>query len=76
MQGVRFITMHASKGLEFPFVCIPSVGRPYRHNGELSDEAKLLYVAITRSTDKLLVTYHDDSIFCPKLLEAAVSSES
>ncbi|WP_018121879.1 DEAD/DEAH box helicase [Wohlfahrtiimonas chitiniclastica] len=76
MQGVRFITMHASKGLEFPFVCIPSVGRPYRYNGELSDEAKLLYVAITRSTDKLLVTYHDDSIFCPKLLEAAVSSES
>lgn len=76
MQGVRFITMHASKGLEFPFVCIPSVGRPYKHNGELSEEAKLLYVAITRSTDKLVVTYHDDSLFCPKLLEAGIIAES
>lgn len=67
MDGIRFISIHSSKGLEFPFVCIPSIGMPYKHNGAIEDEAKLLYVAITRSTDKLLVTYHDDSVYCDKL---------
>ncbi len=69
MDGIRFISIHSSKGLEFPFVCIPSIGMPYKHNGNLEDEAKLLYVAITRSTDKLLVTYHDDSVYRDKLLK-------
>lgn len=62
-DGIHFITMHSSKGLEFPYVCIPSAGRPHKHNGALEDETKLLYVAMTRSTEKLLITYHDDSIF-------------
>jgi len=61
--GVRLMTMHASKGLEFDSVAIPDLGcMPYQ-KAEADEEAKLLYVALTRSTDSLLVTYHRDSDF-------------
>ncbi len=53
---VRLMTMHSSKGLEFPFVAITGAqSLPLPKCDEVS-EAKLLYVAMTRATDKLLVT--------------------
>ena len=71
--GVRLMTMHASKGLEFDSVAIPDLGcMPYQ-KAEPDEEAKLFYVALTRSTDSLLVTYHRESDFtrqCEQLLAA------
>ncbi len=71
--GVRLMTMHASKGLEFNSVAIPDAGcMPYAKVAP-EDEAKLLYVALTRSTEALLVSYHSESIFtqqCERLLNA------
>ena len=51
---VKFLTMHSCKGLEFPLVAIPGVGRG---TGEAlaEDEARLLYVAMTRATRELVV---------------------
>lgn len=64
---VKVMTMHSSKGLEFPLVVIPDVGAlPGRH-GDVAADAKLLYVAMTRSTEKLLLTASKDSEFVRQL---------
>jgi hypothetical protein len=52
---VTLITMHSCKGLEFPLVVIPGADR-IQGAGELApQEAKLLYVAMTRATRELVV---------------------
>ena len=53
---VKLMTMHSSKGLEFPLVIIAGVGSMPSKQADPSTEAKLLYVAMTRATEKLLVT--------------------
>lgn len=50
---VKLLPYHSSKGLEFPLVAIPGVGR---YTGTDETEARLLYVAMTRATETLLVT--------------------
>ena len=65
-DSVKLMTMHSSKGLEFPFVTVCGVGSMPGKLEELS-EAKILYVAMTRSIDKLLVTYHGKSNFTEHL---------
>jgi len=52
--------MRVSKGLEFPVVAIPGVGRlPAPHEDD-KDAARLFYVAATRATERLLVTVSGD----------------
>jgi len=51
---VKFLTMHSCKGLEFPLVAIPGAGRAV-DEGRKSEEARLLYVAMTRATRELVV---------------------
>lgn len=64
---IKLVTMHSSKGLEFSAVMIPGVGSlPYSEQSAVK-EARLLYVAMTRSTDKLLLTYSRESLFVKKL---------
>lgn len=62
-DGVRLITIHASKGLEFNTVAIPDLGCMPCAKSTLEEEAKLLYVAMTRATDTLFVSYHRESDF-------------
>lgn len=52
---VKLITFHSSKGLEFPLVAIPDVRRPGGDDADHEAEARLLYVAMTRASDALLV---------------------
>lgn len=60
---VKILTMHSSKGLEFNSVAIPDLGcMPYAKSTP-EEEAKLLYVAMTRSTESMLITYHSESQF-------------
>jgi hypothetical protein len=68
-DSVKLMTMHSSKGLEFPFVGIIGVGYLPGQHGNDAQDAKLLYVAMTRSTDKLLMTYHQDTPFTRQLDE-------
>ena len=57
---VKILTMRVSKGLEFPVVAIPGVGRlPAPHEDD-KDAARLFYVAATRATERLLVTVSGD----------------
>jgi DNA helicase-2/ATP-dependent DNA helicase PcrA len=58
-----FITMHASKGLEFKTVIITGISDkiiPDR-GSDLEEERRLFYVAITRAKDNLHIIYHNNS---------------
>jgi hypothetical protein len=52
---VKVLTMHSCKGLEFPLVIIPGVGKLDGTEGLEPEEARLLYVAMTRATNELVV---------------------
>lgn len=60
---VRLMTMHASKGLEFPVVFMTGMcedGFPHFmavKEGKIEEERRLCYVGITRAKHKLLMTY-------------------
>jgi hypothetical protein len=72
-KSIKLMTMHSSKGLEFPVVFIPGVGYlPNRHSTPL-DEARLLYVAMTRATNALILTYDRNSDFVAKIQTALES---
>lgn len=54
-DAVRFLSMHSSKGLEFPCVAIGGLGALSSDN--IEDDARLTYVAITRATHEAFLTY-------------------
>lgn len=66
-DSVKLMTMHSSKGLEFPAVAVSGVGHMGAGNLDETAEAKLLYVAMTRSTEKLLVTSDRESVLLSRL---------
>jgi len=68
--GVKVLTMHSSKGLEFPVVFIAGLGTLPNKNTTLQEEARLLYVAMTRSTETLILTYSQESEFVNKMKSA------
>jgi len=64
--SVKLITMHSSKGLEFEYVFIPGLGAMPDVGANSSEEARLLYVAMTRATEHLVGTYVGRSAFVEK----------
>ncbi len=70
--SIKLITMHSSKGLEFPIVCIPGVGYMPNENQELAEETRLMYVAMTRAMEQLIITCHRSSEFTNRI-ESALS---
>ncbi len=64
---IKLLTMHSSKGLEFAFVAIPLLGAMPRDDADEVEEARLLYVAMTRATERLLLTHHDESAFTRRI---------
>ena len=66
-DSVKVVTMHSSKGLEFPIVATCGVGSLGADQERMEDDAKLLYVAMTRATENLLITSSKSSPFSDKL---------
>ena len=66
-NAVKLMTVHASKGLEFPFVFITGLEGdlfPHKKMGEASvkedqeeEERRLFYVALTRAEKKIFLSY-------------------
>ncbi len=60
---VKIMTVHASKGLEFPVVFIAGLeegifpsGKSFEDMEQLEEERRLFYVAVTRAKEKLILT--------------------
>ncbi len=63
-NAVRLMTVHAAKGLEFPYVFITGLEEglfPYEKEGERPDdkeeERRLMYVALTRAQKQVFLSY-------------------
>jgi len=63
-DAVRLMTVHSSKGLEFPYVFITGLEeglfpseRPGDSNKDTEEERRLFYVALTRAEKKVYLTY-------------------
>jgi DNA helicase-2/ATP-dependent DNA helicase PcrA len=63
VDAVRFMTIHASKGLEFNYVFIVGLeqglfpSESFDTNKDEEEERRLFYVALTRARKKLYLTY-------------------
>lgn len=64
---VKIVTMHSSKGLEFSTVATCGVGSLGMDKERVEYDAKLLYVAMTRATQNLLITSSKESPFAIRL---------
>ena len=69
-DAVRLMTLHGSKGLEFPvtIICGFCQGRiPYendQHPSDLEEERRLFFVGMTRAKEELILTgFGEPSIF-------------
>ncbi len=79
-DAVRLMTIHASKGLEFPYVFITGLEEglfPYERDGEHrspeegEEERRLFYVALTRAMKKVFLTHASlRTIYGSKLMGA------
>jgi DNA helicase-2/ATP-dependent DNA helicase PcrA len=63
-QNIHMMTLHSSKGLEFPYVFIIGMeegllphSRSFTDEDELEEERRLCYVGITRAKEKLYLTF-------------------
>ncbi len=65
VEGVQLMTMHASKGLEFPTVSVPECNEgkipsdKSKTSAEIEEERRMFYVAMTRAKNTLCLVYHD-----------------
>lgn len=62
-RGVTLMTLHKSKGLEFPVVFMPILddavmpSKRSREEGKLEEERRLFYVGMTRAEKRLFMTF-------------------
>lgn len=76
--GVQLLTMHSAKGLEFDKVAVIQVidgTCPSANAGNVDEERRLMYVAITRARDHLYVSSVASRPASPFIVEAGIESQ-
>ena len=64
---IKVLTLHASKGLEFPVVAMVGVGHMAAEGEDVREEARLFYVGATRATHRLIVGLSGSGQFATRL---------
>ncbi|MDR7151506.1 hypothetical protein J2W49_003482 [Hydrogenophaga palleronii] len=64
---IKVLTMHASKGLEFPVVALVGAGHMPAPGEDEREEAKLFYVGATRATQRLIIGMGGEGRFGQRL---------
>ena len=65
-EGIHLLTMHACKGLEYPYVFLPDCNEgkiPHKRavkQEEIEEERRMFYVAMTRAKERLEILYLQD----------------
>ncbi len=67
---VAIMTLHSSKGLEFPRVVIMGIGQLKDNNDEQERNTRLLYVGITRAQQCLVLTTSTENEYIKRLRAA------
>lgn len=68
--SVKIVTLHSSKGLEFGATFIPRICEVNKAEDAVADDARLLYVGMTRATDQLVMTHIAEPMFAVRVREA------
>ena len=68
---IKLLTMHVSKGLEFPVVALSGTGQMPADGQDEAQEARLFYVAATRATQRLIIPLCGAGKFAGRLVAAA-----
>ncbi|HJB15165.1 MAG TPA: UvrD-helicase domain-containing protein [Candidatus Blautia excrementipullorum] len=81
-DAVQLMTLHGSKGLEFPAVILYGAGKGElplengKYPSDMEEERRLFYVGMTRAKEELIITYtKDPSPFLAELDEKSVKRE-
>jgi DNA helicase-2/ATP-dependent DNA helicase PcrA len=80
-DAVTMMTVHTAKGLEYPMVCVTGLedglfplSRAFDDPATLEEERRLLYVAITRAGERLLLSWAHQRRRNGELLPCVISS--
>ena len=68
---IKLLTMHVSKGLEFPVVAVSGAGHMPAEGQDEAEEARLFYVAATRATHRLIIPLSGSGKFAERLTGAS-----
>lgn len=74
--SVKLLTLHSSKGLEFPLVCVLGLQALPFKDEPMDEEARLLYVGMTRATQRLVLSCAGNSPMVERVknsLEAVIA---
>lgn len=69
-SSIKLLTLNGAKGLEFPVVVVAGLQAMPVRSEAFDEELRLLYVAMTRATDELLLFTHGDSLMVQRVRDA------
>lgn len=68
-DSIKVMTLHVSKGLEFPVVALVGAGRMPAEGEDEREEARLFYVGATRATQRLVIGASGGGLFAARICE-------
>ena len=74
-NSIKVMTIHSSKGLEFPVVAVVGVNSPAGADTDAQERARLLYVAATRATQRLMLASYADRAERPRAVLPGVAED-